>query len=394
MNSTAQTNRVATHVDGAGLSCPVDFAATAPFPHPMEVFPALRRIPQSIPRDMAYTALLALITTILFTLITYLNVPTESLSRLFVVNGVISLFIGYFMNLSSMAARRIILRWFPTVPTSKRALLVSIVSIMSGACGYWLGATVLGLTFRFWSGAVIVMMWIGGTLMGFAFTQRRLAESELAFARERNARIEAERLMTLSRLQTLQAQIEPHFLFNTLANVSSLIEIEPKQARKMLDQFTLLLRASLDQTRKATTALRAELQVVEAYLSVLKIRMGDRLSFRMECPPELQAIEVPSMLLQPIVENAVKHGIEPRVQGGSVHVSVRREGEQLEFLVCDDGIGFVSSPKENVGLGAIRERLAMQYGDQASLQIERADTWTRVAIRIPIPSSEVKGSQS
>jgi sensor histidine kinase YesM len=380
MNSTVESNRI----DGAAPVCPVDCAVTAPFPHPMEVFPALRRIPQSIPRDMAYTALLALITTILFTLITYLNVPTESLSRLFVVNGVISLFIGYFMNLSSMAARRIILRWFPTVPTSKRGLLVSIISVLSGACGYWLGATVLGLTFRFWSGAVIVMMWIGGTLMGFAFTQRRLAESELAFARERNARIEAERLMTLSRLQTLQAQIEPHFLFNTLANVSSLIEIEPKQARKMLDQFTLLLRASLDQTRKATTALRAELQVVEAYLSVLKIRMGDRLSFRIESPPELQAIEVPSMLLQPIVENAVKHGIEPRVQGGSVHVSVRREGDQLELLVCDDGIGFVATSKDNVGLGAIRERLAMQFGDRASLQIERADTWTRVAIRIPI----------
>jgi LytS/YehU family sensor histidine kinase len=196
--------------------------------------------------------------------------------------------------------------------------------------------------------------------------------------------------MTVARLQTLQAQIEPHFLFNTLANVSSLIEIEPKQARKMLDELTVLLRAALDSTRRSTTSLRKELQVIEAYLSVLKIRMGDRLSYRIDAPNDLLGIDVPAMLLQPIVENAVKHGIEPRVRGGSVVVEVRRQNAELLFIVADDGVGFVPDKKENVGLGVVRERLAVQFGPSANLQIERTtDQWTRVSILIPFPSEKV-----
>ena len=146
------------------------------------------------------------------------------------------------------------------------------------------------------------------------------------------------------------------------------------------------LRASLDQTRKTTTPLRAELQVIDAYLSVLKVRMGERLSYRIDAPPELLSIDVPSMFLQPVVENAVKHGIEPRMNGGIVQVEVSKSGDDLVFSVSDDGVGFVPNSGENIGLGALRERLAVQYGDAASLNIERTtDNLTRVSIRIPFP---------
>jgi LytS/YehU family sensor histidine kinase len=128
--------------------------------------------------------------------------------------------------------------------------------------------------------------------------------------------------------------------------------------------------------------------VVEAYLGVLKVRMGERLKFCVEAAPELMALPVPAMLLQPIVENAVKHGIEPRVHGGSVYVRVHRDDAQLAFVVEDDGVGFAPNAKDNVGLGAVRERLAVQFGRAASLQTERTpEQRTRVTIRIPFPES-------
>jgi sensor histidine kinase YesM len=231
-------------------------------------------------------------------------------------------------------------------------------------------------------------MWVGTTLTGMAIAQHRASLSELALERERNARIEAERLSTVARLQMLQAQVEPHFLFNTLANVSSLIEVEPKQARQMLDKLTLLLRSALDSTRRSTTTLKKELDVIEAYLGVLKVRMGERLSYRIDASPDLLKLEVPAMLLQPIVENAVKHGIEPRVKGGTVRVEVKRENDSLVFIVADDGVGFMPNSKENIGLGAVRERLSVQFGDAASLTTSRSpDNWTSVIISIPMASS-------
>jgi sensor histidine kinase YesM len=131
------------------------------------------------------------------------------------------------------------------------------------------------------------------------------------------------------------------------------------------------------------------LQLIEAYLSVLKIRMGERLSYRVEASSELLGVEVPSMLLQPIVENAVKHGIEPRVRGGAVRVEVKREGDRLLFVVSDDGVGFVANTKDNVGLGVVRERLAVQFGDAANLRVERTpENWTRVSIQIPFPRDQ------
>jgi sensor histidine kinase YesM len=362
----------------------------AQMPHPLEAIPFFRRFPKSLLRDVLYTLILSLFTTIVFSLIALLNLPTESFYELLRINAVFSLCIGYSIHLLSMIVGRTIRPWMQTAAASQRAILGIATAMIGGAAGHWLATSLLGLDFRFWSGTVIVTLWVGVTLTGTGIAQRRFTLSQLAYERERSARIEAERLVTVSRLQTLQAQIEPHFLFNTLANVSSLIEMDPKQARRMLDQFTLLLRASLDQTRKTTTPLRTELQVIDAYLSVLKVRMGERLSYRIDASPELHNLEVPSMFLQPVVENAVKHGIEPRMTGGIVQVQVRREDQDLLFVVTDDGVGFVPNGKENIGLGAVRERLAVQYGDAASLAIERTtDNLTRVTIRIPFPSNNV-----
>ncbi len=355
--------------------------------HPLDAVPLLRRIPKSIPRDLLFTLLLCGFCTITFSSIALLNSPTDPFLLILKYNAIFSLCIGYSVHAFSMLFDIILAAWYTNNTQGQRFLLGLLAAVLGCISGYLIAATLLGLSIRLWSGMLISTIWGMLVLTGLAMTYRRATLRELEFERERSARIDAERLVTVSRLQTLQAQIEPHFLFNTLANVSTLIEVDPKQARKMLDQFTLLLRASLDQTRKTTTPLRAELQVIDAYLSVLKVRMGERLSYRIDAPPELLSIDVPSMLLQPVVENAVKHGIEPRMTGGVVQVLVSRSGDDLVFAVADDGVGFVPTSGENIGLGAVRERLAVQYGDAASLNIERtADNLTRVSIRIPFPS--------
>jgi LytS/YehU family sensor histidine kinase len=270
-------------------------------------------------------------------------------------------------------------------------LIVDIALWVGGTLmGYGIAATLLGQTFG--QPNSMILSALAGTVVlsiitGIALRAQALQEinREIKAEREKTERSEVQRTLAMSRLRLLQAKIEPHFLFNTLANVSSLIDVDAKRARIMLDQFTLLLRALLDQTRQTTTTVRKELQVAEAYLSVLKIRMGERLSYQIDAPAELIDREVPGMLLQPIVENAVKHGIEPRIDGGVVRVEAKREDNQLVLVVLDNGVGFVDNSKESIGLGAIRERLAVQYGAAAQVDISRTpDGWTRVAIRIPM----------
>jgi sensor histidine kinase YesM len=353
--------------------------------HPLEAIPWLGRIPRSLPRDLLFTLILVVATTIAFSLITKLNVPTLSLWELLSINGVFSFCISYSIHFFSVVCDRILLRLFSDITHSKRMFSDLLAALVGGATGYFIAATFLGINVRFWSGVLIAMAWVVALLTGMGIAQRRRTLNELEFARERTARVDAERLMTVARLQMLQARVEPHFLFNTLANVSSLIEVEPKRARKMLDELTLLLRAALDSTRKNATSLSNELKMIEAYLGVLKVRMGDRLSYRIDAAPELLNADVPAMLLQPIVENAVKHGIEPRVKGGAVHVQAKREGAHLLLIVSDDGVGFMPNSKESVGLGAVRERLAVQFNSADALTIARTpENWTRVAIRIPM----------
>jgi signal transduction histidine kinase len=355
--------------------------------HPLEVIPAFRRIAPSISRDLFYTFILCAVITLTFSLIVKMNVKTQPFADLVYVNGVYALCIGYTQSVLAMLTRRMVTRWFDDGRTRNYTIAGVSSALVGGVIGYIVAAELLGVGFQLWSGTVVGVLWVTALILGMVVAQRRRILSELAFEREHSARVEAERLTIASRLQMLQAQIEPHFLFNTLANVSSLIESEPKQARKMLDELTLLLRSALDSTRRPTISLSKELQVLEAYLAVLKVRMEKRLTYSVDAPADLLPIQVPAMLLQPIVENAVKHGIEPRMEGGEVKVEVVRDGDSLQFTVLDNGVGFAPDARENIGMGAVRERLAVQYGAAAELRVERtAEHWTRITIRIPMPT--------
>jgi signal transduction histidine kinase len=206
----------------------------------------------------------------------------------------------------------------------------------------------------------------------------------------KNRQIDAERRATEARLKLLQGQIEPHFLFNTLANVASLMEHDTPRARLMLETFVDYLRASLGSLRVAGHTLGDELVLVEAYLRILQIRMDTRLAYRIDVPEALRPLPLPALTLQPLVENAVQHGLEPKIEGGTVTVTARLEDRQLVLTVADDGLGLATAAARphhagsGTALANIRERLSEAHGSAAALTIaSRAGGGVRAMLTLP-----------
>jgi Histidine kinase len=211
--------------------------------------------------------------------------------------------------------------------------------------------------------------------------------------RTKEKQILAERSATEAQLRLLQGQMEPHFMFNTLANVLALMDHDAPKARQMLEAFTEYLRSSLTHMRRDEGPLAAELELAENYLRLLKTRMEDRLHFRIEADAAARAQPLLPLLLQPLVENAVHHGLEPKVEGGTVTIAARLEGRLLVLEVGDDGLGPDAPPRRTKGgpgnsngvaLKNLRERLLARYGTEARLDVEAANPGTRVRLVVPV----------
>ncbi|MDC8774029.1 sensor histidine kinase [Roseateles albus] len=193
---------------------------------------------------------------------------------------------------------------------------------------------------------------------------------------------------TEARLSLLQAQIEPHFLFNTLANVQSLIDTDAPRAKQMLESFTDYLRASLGQLRRADSTVGAELDMAQSYLQLLQIRMGERLSFAIEASAEARAAVLPPLLLQPLIENAVHHGLEPKLDGGHIQVSASVELGRLLLRVQDNGLG-LQAPRRPGRKGAgmalenVRARLLGRYAQDGELSLTELNVGTLARISLP-----------
>ncbi|MCC2963655.1 histidine kinase [Massilia sp. IC2-278] len=204
------------------------------------------------------------------------------------------------------------------------------------------------------------------------FAGERRIERETHAARQQEQIAAAGRMLAEARLRALQAQIEPHFLYNTLANVVSLIDTQPAQARRMLERFIDYLRASLAASRADSATLGGELDLVRAYLDVLGVRMGARLRYRIEADSDTRQLPIAPMLLQPLVENAIMHGIEPKMEGGEVLVRARLVDDALCVEVSDSGMGLghaAPRPGGGVGLSNLRERVQRLHGPTAQLQL-------------------------
>jgi LytS/YehU family sensor histidine kinase len=208
---------------------------------------------------------------------------------------------------------------------------------------------------------------------------------------EAAARSEAQRLASESHLRLLHSQLEPHMLFNTLANLRSLVRDDPESAERMIDQLITYLRSSLAASRAPWTTLGAEFAQLRAYLEIMATRMGPRLQWTLDLPPALQALAVAPMLLQPLVENAVKHGIEPQVGAGSIEVAARDTGGAIEITVRDTGGGLPPEPearpppgRTSYGLQHVRDRLQALYGEQGTLELLPAQPrGTCAVVRFP-----------
>lgn len=189
-----------------------------------------------------------------------------------------------------------------------------------------------------------------------------------------------------AKMAAMQAQVEPHFLFNTLASIDHLIETDPPRASAMQKNLIALLRASMPAMRDKTSNLGRELDVVRPYLEILKVRMAERLQAQLNVPEGLYSAQFPPMMLQSVVENAIKHGLEPKTEGGSLAVNAEIVHGKLVITVADTGVGFAQAATAGTGTGLtnIRERLKLIYGDAAELRIEpNAAAGTRVAIVVP-----------
>ena len=220
------------------------------------------------------------------------------------------------------------------------------------------------------------------------------------YARGRMAAMEARNEAVLrsaaeSQLKLLVSQLEPHMLFNTLANLRVLIALDPPRAQAMLDRLIAFLRATLEVSRLGSHSLASEFQRVDDYLELMQIRMGPRLRVHLQFAPALAELPVPPLLLQPLVENAIKHGLEPLPDGGTIAVSAARDGDMLVFTVRDNGAGPHAAPDAGAGFGMlqVRERLAALHGGAASLTLLAApDGGTVVTVRMPMPTTTTSAS--
>lgn len=223
-------------------------------------------------------------------------------------------------------------------------------------------------------GAGLVLLFIPFfilTLIAKFFIDRSRAAQRMADLKRKEA--DYHRLsqqVTEAKLQALQAQVEPHFLYNTLASVQALTEVDPARANTMVGHLIQYLRNALPKMRESISTVGQEIELVRAYLNILQMRMGKRLVFDISVPESLLATPFPPLMLPSLVENAIKHGLEPQREGGSVLISAHAQDGRLRLVVSDTGRGFAETLGAGVGLANIRERLAALYGDAGRLTLE------------------------
>jgi len=240
----------------------------------------------------------------------------------------------------------------------------------------------------------LAVFWIlASALLKATYKGRIVAEQKAAVAAETAEAESLKRQVVEARMAAMQAQVEPHFLFNTLASIDHLIETDPPRASQMQKNLIALLRASMPTMREANATgvrdLGRELAVIKPYLEILKVRMEERLQTEIDVPEGLLSAEFPPMMIQGLVENAIKHGLEPKAEGGSLRVKAEIVHGKLAVTVADTGLGFgrAATSGTGVGLANIRERLMLLYGPRAAVTVtENQPSGTKVTITVPYVS--------
>jgi len=234
-------------------------------------------------------------------------------------------------------------------------------------------AQVSGDLYRAGVGGALILVFIplfALAIVSKFFIDRARGAQRLAEAKRREAEYHRmSQQVTEAKLSALQAQVEPHFLYNTLASVQALTETDPPRATEMTGHLISYLRNALPKMREASSTVGQEIELVRAYLNILQMRMGKRLAFEIDVPAELMEAPFPPLMLPSLVENAIKHGLEPQREGGTVRIFATAEENRLRVGVADTGRWFSDTLGSGVGLENIRERLAALYGDNGKLTL-------------------------
>ncbi len=314
----------------------------------------------------------SLLYTFVFDIIIAIFLTAIHFGDTFLINFIISQCIG----LSICTCVLIALHFLPSDRPILQAIRVAVALIIGTICGSYLGALVSGLSpaVLFERATLFQLLAIGvifGSIITYFFSSReQIAESQAQIQEEKIKRLTSEKKVAEAHLKLLQAQIEPHFLFNTLSNVLSLLDTDPKKGKSMLVDFVQYLRVSLSKIREDKATLGQEMEMIRAYLSIFKVRMGDRLKYQINLPKSLETISFPPMLIQPLVENAIKHGLEPKIDGGEIIIGGEEKNGFLRLEVIDTGLGFTENRDPGLGLSSIRERLESIYGNRGRLILE------------------------
>ncbi len=235
----------------------------------------------------------------------------------------------------------------------------------------------------------------GGLATAVLYLFVRERDHARALHAARLEKLSLERQTIEAHLQALQAQIEPHFLFNTLANIKLLYEAESSQAKVLIHDLAAYLRTALPQMRETRSTLARELELAQAYLSVLKVRMGERLNVAIDVPADLREATLPPMMLLTLVENAIKHGLGSLPQGGTITIQARQRAQRLHVSVMDDGVGFPQGFGAGVGLANTRARLTALYGGEGRLTLNANPRGGVIAeIVLPCENSMAKAAAS
>ena len=367
--------------------------------HPLDVIPFFGRIRAFPGRDILYTFIWNGMFAAVFSVFWILFEPNANIARVLWVNLVVANCIGFFIHGGFQLGGWLLGGRLQNASFAARAIYQSIVSIIGVFAGYALGSALLDwpqlwtsvLSFQGATSILLLSLMISATLATVFFARERQAKAEAEFQRERARSEAAEKQIRIAQLQLLEAQIEPHFLYNTLANVISLIDPEPATAKHMIERLIDYLRRAALVAGESDATLGRQVELLRAYLDLIVLRMGSRLSYKIDVPPELAALPLPPMLLQPVVENAIKHGLEPKIAGGEVSVSARIDGDRLLLAVTDNGLGIRATRaggSTGLGLANLRARLSTMHGARASLAIEDRAPGTRVTIDLPMATEE------
>ena len=366
--------------------------------HPLQVIPFFRRWRPSVLRNLLFTAILCAIVIAVIVLFS-LGMGHRITWKMLAEVATFSLLIGYTQHYLYKITITLARRRQRLAPLLMHPMMLGValpiaaiyvgyvlaVSLLTGTL--WLNVSENWRGFVFASCVTIAIGW----LLWEAIEATRKKEVERRERAELQANVDrAERERTTAELKALRAQVEPHFLYNTLSNVVSLIEREPATAKYMTERLIGYLRHTLDASRREHATVGDELAIIADYLEILRLRMGERLWYEIAADDATRALPLSPMLLQPLVENAIKHGLEPKIEGGRITVSAVVQDGRLNIVVEDTGLGFgvaTDTAGSGSGLANVRGRLKAIYGDAARLSIEQPEAGTRIRLSLPIAAS-------